>query len=265
MTQPAALWRGLTDSAGAAGLATGSPTPNRQREHDRLLTAYRSRMAKATEQSRFFSYDSPAHVMRIHERHRETLNLLIRHGFHPLRHFKILDVGSGNGNMIRQFLQWGALPERVAEVEDRPEGVALARRLNPNLDIHCGSASELPWPSESFDLVCQHTMFSCILDQETRRAAANEMIRVLRPAGAILWYDFTYNNPRNPDVSGVTRAEIVRLFPGFTLDLRRITLAPVVARRLPPSSLDLLYPALARIPLLRTHDLGLLKRPAADS
>ena len=44
----------------------------------------------------------------------------------------------------------------------------------------------------------------------------------------------------------------------MVLTLTRITLAPPVARRIPAPLLPLLYPALAALPFLRTHCLGVL-------
>ena len=185
-------------------------------------------------------------------------------GYQLITNLDILDIGCGNGNMLRQFLQWGAAPERLAGIELRPEPVEKARHLNPNLDVRCGSAIELPWPDASFDLACQHTVFTSILDPAMKQQIAAEMSRVLRQGGAVLWYDFMYNNPSNPDVCGIQAGEIRSLFPGFEIHLRRITLAPFVARRLPESLLPVLYPLLAAIPLLRTHYLGLLVKPTID-
>ena len=230
-------------------------------EHERILEAYQTRHARAQARAGFFEYEDLAHVCRIDERHRETLRLLKLAGYHPMSNLHILDVGCGDGNMLRQFLQWGATPERLAGIELRPEPVQKALHLNPNLDVRCGSATELSWPDASFDLVCQHTVFTSILDSAMKQQIAAEMSRVLRPGGAVLWYDFMYNNPRNLDVRGVKAAEIRALFPGFEIHLRRITLAPFVARRLPESLLPVLYPLLAAIPLLRTHYLGLLVKP----
>ena len=51
------------------------------------------------------------------------------------------------------------------------------------------------------------------------------------------------------------------LFPGYRIELRRITLAPFLARRIPEPLLPLLYPLLGAVPLLRTHYLGLLVKP----
>jgi len=228
-------------------------------EHQRILKAYQTRQGRTRE--RFFGYENLAHVCRIHERHRETLRFLHITGYHPLSDLHILDVGCGDGNMLRQFLQWGAQPEQLAGIELRPEPVHKANYLNPNLDVRCGSATNLPWSDASFDLVCQHTVFTSILDPTMKQQIATEMSRVLRPGGAVLWYDFIYNNPRNPDVCGVKPGEIRQLFPGFQAYLRRITLVPFIARRLPKITLPVLYPLLASIPLLRTHCLGLLVKP----
>ena len=230
-------------------------------EHERILKAYQRLEARVQAGENFFEYRDLAHVCRIHERYRVTLSLLKAAGYHPMSNLHILDVGCGDGNMLRQFLQWGAIPEHLAGIELRPEPVQKARHLNPNLDVRCGSAIELPWPDASFDLVCQHTVFTSILDSAMKQQIAAEMSRVLRPGGAVLWYDFMYNNPRNPDVRGVKADEIRALFPGFEIHLRRITLAPFIARRLPESFLPLFYPLLAAIPPLRTHYLGLLVKP----
>ena len=39
------------------------------------------------------------------------------------------------------------------------------------------------------------------------------MWRWVRPGGGVLWYDFTFDNPRNPDVRGVPLARVRELFP----------------------------------------------------
>ena len=58
----------------------------------------------------------------------------------------------------------------------------------------------LDFRTDSFDFVFQSTVFTSILDSEVRKEVAGEMLRVLKPGGVILWYDFHVNNPRNPDV-----------------------------------------------------------------
>jgi len=209
----------------------------------------------------FFVYRAFADLLFEQQRHREMLRMLYGYGFHPLNDCHILDVGCGNGNLLRQFMHWGGQPENLCGIELREEALQIACKLSPHLDIRCGNAASLPWPKETFDLVVQSTVITSILDKETRRRVANEMIRVLKPEGAILWYDFMRDNLWNPDVRGVKKAEIQALFPGSAIHLRAITLAPPIARRIPQSLLPMFYPLLSSIPFLRTHYLGLFIKP----
>ena len=80
------------------------------------------------------------------------------------------------------------------------------------------------------------------------------MVRVLRkPNGLIVWYDF-WVNPRSSETRGIRRAELKRLFPGCTLDIRSLTLAPPIVRRLAPRS-RLACDALEGLHFLNTHYL----------
>jgi hypothetical protein len=49
----------------------------------------------------------------------------------------------------------------------------------------------------------QFTVFTSILDKDMKRNIAAEMLRVLKPKGVIIWYDYFVNNPKNSDVRGV--------------------------------------------------------------
>jgi hypothetical protein len=104
------------------------------------------------------------------------------------------------------------------------------------------------------------TVFSSLLDAAFQQRLADAMWRWLRPGGAVLWYDFTVDNPRNPDVRGVPLARIRRLFPQGALQARRVTLAPPIARRvvrLHPA----LYTVFNTVPALRTHVLAWIAKP----
>jgi SAM-dependent methyltransferase len=227
-------------------------------EHQRILKAYSSRNSSGVT---FFGYQNLAHVYRIHERWQMTMRLLYETGHHPLSELLILDIGCGNGNMLRHFLQWGANPNNLVGIELRPEPVELARRLSPHLDIRCGSAVALPFPDGYFDLVCQHTVFTSIKNASMKQQIAVELNRVLRPNGSVLWYDFLYDNPRNLDVKGIKFNEVKSLFPQYQVHGKRITLAPFIARRIPNPLLPILYPLLSVVWPLRTHFLGVLTKP----
>src|SRR5205814_10331318 len=114
----------------------------------------------------------------------------------------------------------------------------------------------LPLRSASFDLVAQFTVFTSILEPALKRQVALEMTRVTKPDGLILWYDFAFDNPKNRDVRGIAKREIRKLFPGCSVKLQRVTLAPPLTRRLASRSW-LVCSILEAIPLLRTHLLGM--------
>jgi SAM-dependent methyltransferase len=226
------------------------------REEQRIRSAYAARTGEAC------YAESLAGRFQIQERERHVLRLLDRYGLMPLAGKRILEVGCGTGKWLRDLVAWGADPETLVGVELLQASAARARRLCPQaVTIECGNAAELRFASGSFDLVFQATVFTSVLDDDMKRAMAAEMVRVLRPGGMIVWYDFFLKNPRNPYVRPVTRSDIHQLFPGCSIDLRRISLAPPLARLLAPKFWGLCS-VLSRFPLLCTHYLGAIRSPA---
>ena len=91
-------------------------------------------------------------------------------------------------------------------------------------------------------------------------AGFREIRRVLKPGGAILWFDLRVNNPRNPEVRGLRRAEIRTLFPGCEMELAPALLAPPLGRLIAGRSWPFAE-ALQALPLLCTHYAGLVHKP----
>ncbi len=196
-------------------------------EAARLEQAY-ARRKKGHLYSRF----NPAYLFMVQEREKLFLRLLSRHGCVAFETKKIFEVGCGSGDMLRDFVKWGARPENVIGIDLLPDRVAEAIQLCPKaMGIHQGNAAKLPFPDEAFDVVVQSTVF-------------------------------TSNNPRNPDVRGVKRREIYELFADCRIDLQRITLAPPIARLIAPYSWLMCY-LLERIPLLCTHYVGIIRKQNA--
>jgi hypothetical protein len=92
-----------------------------------------------------------------------------------------------------------------------------------------------------------------------KRNIAKEMLRVLKNDGIILWYDFIYNNPKNPDVKGIGKKEIISLFPNCKFDFNKITLAPPIARFIAPHSYLVCY-LLEKLKIFNTHYLVVIKK-----
>ncbi len=207
-----------------------------------------------------YDWGNPAYVFMMHDVERRVLAALRRSRLWPLGARRILDVGCGTGYWLQRLIAWGAQPQHAAGIDLLRDRVCKAARLCPRqIGLSCGSALALPFRSASFDLVTQFMVFTSILDADVRRCVAEEMVRVLTPEGVILWYDFCVPNPRNPDIRPVKAAEIRRLFPGCSVELDRVTLAPPVARLVAPLSWTLCL-LLNLVPPLRTHYLGVITR-----
>lgn len=232
-------------------------TASLEAEDARIRSAY----ARRTDDDGRYSWFNDAHMLAVQERERHTLALLRRHGYRSLEEARVLEVGCGRGFWLREFIKWGARPEHVTGLELLPDRAKEAERLCPaGVTIACGNAAAATLPKASFDIVLQSMLLTSVLDADVRRAVAQTMLDALRPQGLILWYDYHVNNPRNPDVRGVSRREIRALFPGCTMELRRVTLAAPLARAVLPTS-RALYRLLCLVPLLRTHYLGVIRKP----
>jgi ubiquinone/menaquinone biosynthesis C-methylase UbiE len=225
-------------------------------EEARIRAAY----AKREEDDARYSWFSPGYQFMAHERERRLLALLRRHDCEDLAAKKILDVGCGTGQWLRDFIKWGARPENITGIDLLPDRVARARRLcPPAVRIQCASAAALPFSDARFDLILQATVFTSILDRDLKQRVANEMMRVVKPEGFVLWYDYHVNNPWNSDVRGVKREEIARLFSDCRIELERITLLPPLARVLARYSYMVCH-LLEKLPPLCTHYLGVIRK-----
>ena len=178
----------------------------------------------------YYALCRPANLLMHEQTLRACVGMLSRASLFPPQGQRILEVGCGCGGWLLELMQWGADPAALCGIDLSGERIDRARERIPTADLRTGNASDLPWPDESFDLVSQFTVFTSILDAGLKRAVAAEMLRVLRPGGAILWFDFRFNNPRNPNVRGVSAGEIRSLFAGCRIQLTPALLAPPLAR-----------------------------------
>lgn len=202
----------------------------------------------------------PEVMLARQERERALVRLLQRHLRRPLRELDLLEVGCGSGDNLLELLRLGADPARLVGSELLPARAAAARqRLPAATAVHVGDAMALDIAPASFDLVLQFTVFSSLLDAPFQQRLAQRMWHWLRPGGAVLWYDFAFDNPRNPDVRGVPLARVRELFAHSRIDACRVTLAPPIGRRAAALH-PVLWQALNRLPLLRTHRLAWLAK-----
>jgi len=246
-----------SDFAGESAMLTA-------RHHTDEVAAIRARYTWRSNDDRRYSLLVPAALLATQERQRAIANLFVRVGWSDLSNVRLLEVGCGTGNNLLEFLQLGYKPEHLQGIELLTAPAEQARRNLPGtVRITLGDAAgpaAACVPEATQDIVYQSTVFSSLLDDAFQERLADRMWRWLRPGGGILWYDFTVNNPFNPNVRGVPVERIRELFPHGEMRVRRLTLAPPLARvvtRIHPT----LYTALNLCTWLRTHVLVWIEKP----
>ncbi len=194
------------------------------------------------------------------ERQRAMLRLFARLGWVDFSGIDAIEVGCGAGGNLLELLRFGFAPERLVGIELLSERLALASRVLPaSVRLIPGDASTLTLPPQSARLVLQSTVFSSLLDDAFQQRLADAMWSWVAPGGGVLWYDFTVDNPRNPDVRGVPLRRLRELFPRARVQAQRVTLAPPLARLLCQVHAAT-YPIANSLPWLRTHILAWLAK-----
>lgn len=231
-------------------------------EEQRIRDAYAQRSAQ--DSGSLYTWMNPATAFSLQRQELSVLRLLRDCGIASLTDRDILEVGCGGGSELRNFIKYGADPGRLHGIDILEDRIGQGRSISPNINFHLGNAASLPFEDDSFDIVCQFVMFTSILDAELKKRIAAEMMRVVRPTGLIIWYDYFISRPGNRDVRGVRRREVESLFGGRQVDLRKVTLAAPLARLIAPRS-PLAAAMLEKVPWLRSHYLAAIRTPGRSA
>jgi ubiquinone/menaquinone biosynthesis C-methylase UbiE len=110
----------------------------------------------------------------------------------------VLDVGCGTGDQVFHYAQKGAI---ATGVDENPNMIELAEknwerfRFN-NATFDIASATELPFPDGYFDCV-SISLALHEMDRDERTKAVNEMKRVVKKKGVLMFTDFQVPLHRN--------------------------------------------------------------------
>jgi SAM-dependent methyltransferase len=181
---------------------------------------------------------------------------ILRKQFIEVNDLKILEIGAGNGSNLFFFKRFGLKWENIYANELMEERFNQLSKNFEKCHLYSGDASVLDF-KEYFDIVFQSTVFTSILDDDFKKKLADKMFTMIKPEGVVLWYDFIYNNPKNPNVKGVKRNEIIQLFPlAKKITFYKVTLAPPIGRKI-----GNLYPIINFLfPFLRTHLVAVIHK-----
>jgi ubiquinone/menaquinone biosynthesis C-methylase UbiE len=137
---------------------------------------------------------------------------------------QVLEVGAGSGAMAAVVLdRWPAASMTVTDFDPEMVGPASARLsgFGDRAVVRQADATALPFADRSFDLVLSWVMLHHTIDWE--RALA-EMVRVLRPGGAVVGYDLLSTPPLRALHRADERVRLVRL-PELAAAVARLDLA----------------------------------------
>ena len=174
---------------------------------------------------------------------------------------RVLDLGCGTGRALDWLKGRGEPAARLVGVDLVASRLAEARRLGAPLLMADGA--RLPCRDGAFDLALALTTLSSMPSEAMRREAAAELLRVIRPGGAVICYELARKNPFNRETVALDEAALRALFAVADVRCRRVTLHPVVRRALfalggrALAALDRLD---ARVDALRTHVLAVISR-----
>ncbi|MBN1264381.1 MAG: methyltransferase domain-containing protein [Anaerolineales bacterium] len=92
---------------------------------------------------------------------------------------RTLDVGCGTGVVTME------LPGNVFGIDILLDDIRLATKVSPGPSYISADAFRIPFPSDSFDLVCCHFLLLWLHNPQT---ALQEMIRVLKPGKSLILF-----------------------------------------------------------------------------
>jgi SAM-dependent methyltransferase len=175
---------------------------------------------------------------------------------------RVLDVGCGGGRALDWATRRGARPGWLLGADLVVPRLIEARGRVPAVPLLVADGARLPLRDGALDLCLALTSFSSMPSEEMRRGAATELLRVLRPGGLALCYDFLRKNPWNPYTVPIGPNQLREWFAGADVTQRRVTLYPALAHachRFPR-----VLAALERVGWLRSHCLAVVRKPTRD-
>lgn len=145
---------------------------------------------QTTQADIFFQFLDAANALESIQAYRQRMLELV-----PITPGKcILDVGCGIGHTALQLTQLVGPTGRVVGLDKSEAFIGEARRRaaahSLPVEYQLGDAQRLAFPDHSFDVCRTERVLMYVAQPEQ---ALDEMVRVLRPGGALILYEFDYD------------------------------------------------------------------------
>lgn len=132
---------------------------------------------------------------------------------HVPRDGRIMDFGGGDGSGLRRLIALGYDPAKLGYIDVLADRVERGRQMLPAAcTVLLGDASACPEiATGAYDVVTASTMFIQLEDEVLAAGIAAEMVRVCRPGGSIILFDWAYDYGRS-GYRALDRKRMTRLF-----------------------------------------------------
>jgi demethylmenaquinone methyltransferase/2-methoxy-6-polyprenyl-1,4-benzoquinol methylase len=97
---------------------------------------------------------------------------------------RVLDVATGTGAVALELIKRG---HTVVGIDQSAEMLAVARQRLPGVELHEGSAEQLPFADAEFDALTFTYLFRYVADPA---ATLRELARVVKPGGVVAMQEF---------------------------------------------------------------------------
>ena len=130
-------------------------------------------------------------ALKIYENYETVLQMV----FEEVENFqrkdgKILEIGVGTGNLEGKFLQ---NKYHIIGIDQSRQMLAVAKEKYPKLHVRLGEFLKIPYENQTFDVIVSTYAFHH-LNEEEKRVAIAEMMRVLKKDGRIILGDLMFQN-----------------------------------------------------------------------
>ena len=102
---------------------------------------------------------------------------------------KILEIGVGHGHELTKMTQLGICESQLTGIDLVLERLEHAKSTYPALNLSCQDGVQLAFGEESFDIVFQITCVMHAPTKEIQSRICQEIVRVLKPGGIVIWWD----------------------------------------------------------------------------